>query len=163
MQKIPAGRGTYALLLFCPRSRTLGIGRLGSRTIPRGWYVYVGSAFGPGGLRARCRRHLRPPRRRHWHIDYLRPAAILQAIWFTEDPEPQEHRWAEIVGSLAGAEVLIRRFGSSDCRCPSHLFRCASRPSFATFRRLALRGVPAPDRTGIFSAAMPRQACRDAL
>jgi Uri superfamily endonuclease len=162
-QAIPAAGGTYALLLFCPRARTLRIGSLGGRTIPRGWYVYVGSAFGPGGLRARCLHHIRPLRRRRWHIDYLRLSAAVKAIWFTGDPAPREHQWAEIVGILPGAAAPIPRFGSSDCRCPSHLFRFVSRPSFATFREQALRRLPAHAPIGAFSAAMPRHSCRNAL
>jgi Uri superfamily endonuclease len=125
--KIPAACGTYALLLLCQRSRRVDIGKLGARSILLGWYVYVGSAFGPGGLRARCRRHLRSPQRRHWHIDYLRPVTSVQAIWFTSDPVPREHQWAGIIGDLEGASAPILHFGSSDCSCPSHLFRFSPR------------------------------------
>jgi len=141
--EIPACRGTYALLVFCPRSRNLRVGGLGAQRLSRGWYVYVGSAFGPGGLRARCRRHLRPLQRRHWHIDYLRPVASVQAIWFTSDPVPREHQWAEIIGGLEGASAPIQHFGSSDCPCPSHLFRFSSRPSFSGFRYRAMRRLGA--------------------
>jgi Uri superfamily endonuclease len=141
--EIPAAHGTYALLLLCQRSRTVDIGNLGAHSIFRGWYVYVGSAFGPGGLRSRCRRHIRLLRRRHWHIDYLRPAAAVQAIWFTSDLVPREHQWAEIIGGLAGASAPIRRFGSSDCLCPTHLFRFSSRPSFLAFRRRTKDRLPA--------------------
>jgi len=37
-----------------------------------GYYIYIGSAFGPGGVRARMLRHLRADKPKHWHIDYLR-------------------------------------------------------------------------------------------
>jgi len=162
-QAIPAASGTYALLLFCPRSREVRVGRLGTQTISRGWYVYVGSAFGPGGLRARCLRHLRPLRRRHWHIDYLRSAATLQGIWFSGDPVPREHLWAEILDGMEGATAPIRRFGSSDCRCPSHLFRFSPRPSFSAFRQQALHRLPAHGPISAFSVGTPRQARRNAL
>jgi len=161
--EIPAVGGTYALLLLCPRSRAIDIGQLGAHLLPRGWYVYVGSAFGPGGLRARCLHHFRPVRRLHWHIDYLRPAASLQGIWLTCDSTPREHRWAEIIAGLPGASSPIRRFGSSDCRCPSHLFRFASRPSSSAFRQLMQRRVPEHAPITSFSEAMPRQTRRNAL
>jgi Uri superfamily endonuclease len=67
-------RGTYAIVL---RSQTLGpvrIGKLGTLRLQEGFYIYVGSAFGPGGLQARIQHHLQRARRPHWHIDYLRAA-----------------------------------------------------------------------------------------
>jgi len=161
--EIPATGGTYALLLACPRLRKLHIGRLGACRIPRGWYIYVGSAFGSGGLRARCLHHLRPVLRLHWHIDYLRSAASLQDIWFTPDPVPREHLWAEMTAGLPGADIPIPRFGASDCRCRSHLFHFASKPVLAIFRRRTLQQVPASVSIMAFSAAVPRQARRNAL
>lgn len=161
--EIPAAGGTYALLLACPRSRKLRIGRLGDCRVPRGWYIYVGSAFGPGGLKSRCLHHLRTLQRLHWHIDYLRPAVSLQGIWFSADPVAREHLWAEMAGGLPGAGIPIPRFGASDCRCRSHLFHFASKPVFATFRRSVLRRGAAPVPVMVFSAAAPPQARRDAL
>jgi Uri superfamily endonuclease len=161
--EIPATGGTYALLLACPRSRKLRIGRLGDRRVPRGWYIYVGSAFGPGGLKFRCLRHLRALRRLHWHIDYLRPAVSLREIWFSTDPVPREHTWAEMIAGLPGAHIPIPRFGASDCRCRSHLLHFASKPGFAIFRRRTLRHVPASVSIKAFSAAVPRQARCHAL
>jgi Uri superfamily endonuclease len=160
---LPATGGTYALLLACPRSRKLRIGRLGERRIPPGWYIYVGSAFGPGGLKSRCLRHLRRLRRLHWHIDYLRPAASLQDIWFSADPVPREHLWAETIAGLPGAGIPIPRFGASDCRCRSHLFHFASKPVLAVFRRRTLQRAPASVPIMAFSAAASRQARRNAL
>jgi Uri superfamily endonuclease len=161
--EIPAAGGTYALLLACAHPRTLRIGRCGDRRIPRGWYIYVGSAFGPGGLKSRCLRYFRQPARWHWHIDYLRPAASLQDIWFTTDPVPREHQWAETIAGLPGAGIPVARFGASDCRCLSHLFHFASKPLLASFRRRTLQRVPASVPIMIFSAAVPRQARRNAL
>lgn len=151
--EIPATDGTYALLLACPRSRKLRIGGLGDRPIPRGWYIYVGSAFGPGGLKSRCFRHLRTSRRVHWHIDYLRPAVSLQDVWFTTDPVPREHLWAEVIAGLPGAAIPIPRFGASDCLCRSHLFHFASEPLLSVFRRRTLQRLPATAAIMVFSAA----------
>ena len=70
--EIPSSSGTYALILYCPHTRRLEVGRLGVFEFQKGWYAYVGSAFGRGGLRARCRHHLRLTMRPHWHIEYLK-------------------------------------------------------------------------------------------
>jgi len=45
------------------------VGKLGVLPLQPGFYVYVGSAHGPSGLRARLAHHLGPGSRRHWHID----------------------------------------------------------------------------------------------
>jgi Uri superfamily endonuclease len=55
---VPSAQGTYALLLNLPRAIHLRVGKFGAYRFPQGDYVYVGSAFGPGGLRARITRHL---------------------------------------------------------------------------------------------------------
>ena len=49
--------GSYALILQADRRRTVRIGRLGQLAVEPGCYVYVGSALGPGGVRARVGHH----------------------------------------------------------------------------------------------------------
>ncbi|MBI3353094.1 MAG: hypothetical protein HY036_11015 [Nitrospirae bacterium] len=36
---------------------------------------------------------------------------------------------ANMIINLAGAEIIVPRFGSSDCRCPAHLVYFQKRPS----------------------------------
>jgi hypothetical protein len=48
-------RGTYALVLSLDSATTLRVGRRGAYRIEPGFYVYVGTAFGPGGVKARRR------------------------------------------------------------------------------------------------------------
>jgi Uri superfamily endonuclease len=98
----------------------LEVGRLGTVELPGGLYVYVGSAQGSGGLRARIGRHLRAEKRAHWHIDTLTAQTPVVAIWLKESPERLECPWARTLAVLAAIPVL--RFGSSDCSCPAHLF-----------------------------------------
>jgi len=64
--------GTYILILKSAVTRRVRVGRLGNLQLCPGYYVYIGSAFGPGGLRARIDHHQRLAKRPHWHIDYLR-------------------------------------------------------------------------------------------
>ena len=102
--------------------------------LPRGWYLYVGSAFGPGGVAARCNHHRRISERPRWHIDYLRAAAPLRGIWFTHDAERREHQWAGILSREMGLESPSAGFGASDCGCESHLFFCGIRPELQRFQ-----------------------------
>ena len=123
------GPSTYALILFCPRGKLVQIGKLGPRKLRRGFYVYVGSALGPGGVRARVAHHAKVAPRPRWHIDYLRLHARLDRVWYSLGEIRREHRWARVIRALEGASVPIAGFGSSDCRCAAHLFFFAARPS----------------------------------
>lgn len=119
---LPAEAGTYVLLAALPRPRRLITGRLGLCAYPAGAWAYVGSAFGPGGLRARLRHHLGGPGRQHWHLDYLRPALQPRAIITAAGPERLEHAWACLLAAAPGSHTPVRGFGASDCHCDSHLF-----------------------------------------
>ena len=127
--------GTYTLILSSSVGKPVNIGKLGTLLLKPGFYVYVGSAFGPGGLTARTNHHLRYSRRPHWHIDYLVPALRLYEIWYTHDSARREHQWAEIHANSREALIPLPGFGSSDCSCRSHLFFYPSHPSGNHFRR----------------------------
>ena len=129
--------GTYALILFCFREKRVQIGKLGRLQLRRGFYVYVGSALGPGGVRARVAHHQKDSQRPHWHIDYLGPQTRLDRIWYSHDRVRREHQWARVVSALRGASVPVAGFGSSDCHCMTHLFFFTRRPSFREFRQRA--------------------------
>jgi Uri superfamily endonuclease len=127
---IPKSPGTYALRLFLPEAQILAIGRLGVFRFPAGDYLYLGSAFGPGGLHARLERHLKPTKRLHWHIDYLRPAVQVRQIGYqtaqngpASGPDRLECRWSQALLRLPGACTPVPGFGAGDCRaaCPAHL------------------------------------------
>ena len=135
--------GVYALVLFCSRKGPVQIGKLGRLQLRRGFYVYVGSALGPGGVRARVAHHRKLSHRPHWHIDYLRPHTRLDRIWYSPDRICREHQWARVICALRGAAIPMAGFGSSDCRCKTHLFFFTSRPSFREFRQRALGSVRA--------------------
>jgi Uri superfamily endonuclease len=112
----------------------LDVGRLGRIVLARGWYLYVGSAFGPGGVAARCKHHRRISERPRWHIDYLRAASRLREIWFTHDSRRREHQWAGILRSHMGLEIPSSGFGASDCDCESHMFYVVEKPDFQSFQ-----------------------------
>ena len=125
--------GTYALILQAQVEQTIIVGRLGVMGVRPGWYVYVGSAFGPGGVKGRVGHHARPQTKPHWHMDYLRPVAPLVEVWYTHDLHRHEHTWATLLRQLPDATIPLPRFGASDCTCPSHLFHFPTAPSFALF------------------------------
>ena len=129
--------GTYALVLECRKTDPLRVGKLGRLELQPGFYVYVGSAFGPGGLAARIQHHRRIAPRPHWHIDYLRAACELIEVWYTKAKGDHEHSGAKVVGRMPGAVVPMTGFGSSDCACQTHLFWFNEAPSIQTFRRFA--------------------------
>ena len=130
--------GTYALLLQLEEPEEIIVGRLGNFAFPAGYYLYLGSAL--GGLRGRLARHRRRGKRPHWHIDYLLQRALLLEVWSMASEKRLECLWAEVARKLPGAQVPIPRFGSSDCRCPSHLIYFAAKPDFALFEeRLQVR------------------------
>jgi Uri superfamily endonuclease len=125
--------GTYILLLYLPENETLTIGKLGTFEFTLGWYAYIGSAFGAGGLTGRLKHHLKPVDKPHWHIDYLRQAATLVEIWLSPDTVPHEQDWVEVVLAIPGALMSVDGFGASDSEAESHLFYFEVRPSLEDF------------------------------
>jgi len=126
--------GTYALILASSSDRPVQIGKLGQFRLQPGYYVYTGSAFGPGGIQARIAHHVRISQRPHWHIDYLRPVLHLDEVWYSYDSEKHEHRWADALKRLKGARLPVPGFGASDCNCRSHLMLFPTRPAVRSFR-----------------------------
>lgn len=130
---LPAQSGTYALILQADAVRTIQVGKLGSMRVQPGFYAYVGSAFGPGGLRGRVERHWREEKILHWHIDFLRQVTSIIEVWADSSPQRQEHAWAQAFQAVPGSTIPLHRFGASDCRCEAHLFYWVSRPALATW------------------------------
>lgn len=132
---LPDEPGTYAIGLRLARPARVTVGRLGRFAFRAGLYVYVGSARGPGGLRARLGRHLRQAAKPHWHIDTLRAVASVRGVLYTMAPEPLECVWAQRLSRVPGALIPVGGFGASDCRagCEGHLI--AIPPAFE-FSRL---------------------------
>jgi Uri superfamily endonuclease len=118
--------GAYILELNVEDRLSLQVGKLGQVDFEPGRYLYVGSAYGPGGIAARVTRHLkRKGRRLHWHIDYLSAVIGVQRAWCL--PGGDE---CEIVSTLLTDQrttTPFAGFGSSDCsRCSAHLLTSTS-------------------------------------
>lgn len=118
--------GTYALLLSAVSSVTVEVGALGAVELESGAFVYVGSAFGPGGLAARLRRHVQSHKvTPHWHVDYLRAVLSLHGAWISPDDTRHECAWAQSIAGLEASSIPLPGAGASDCSCRTHFFRVA--------------------------------------
>ncbi len=134
---LPEAKGTYVLVASVAQMKHLEIGRLGAFDIVPGFYAYVGSAFGAGGLRARIAHHLESTAAPHWHIDYLLEVAEPVEVWYTTANRKLEHHWADLLEQAPNFRAPISRFGSSDYHRSrsSHLFHSKRRPVFAWFQQ----------------------------
>ena len=116
-------KGTYLFLFLLKED--LKVKTLGRRKflLPKGVYVYVGSAFGSGGIEARVKRHLRRDKKLHWHLDWVTTS---KKFHFLDYVPFYNRRWeCKIASFLQKLEIFepVEGFGSTDCGCPSHLFR----------------------------------------
>jgi Uri superfamily endonuclease len=134
------------------RPRTFAVvgGHFRDVHLPAGHYVYVGSAFGAGGVRARVGHHLGYSVRPLWNVDYVRRAMFIREVWCTYDVVPREHAWAKAIfyDSLDGA-VIVPKFGAWDCvkwgparRCPTHFLHYVRPPSWRAFRAAVRSTIP---------------------
>lgn len=134
--------GTYALILSCASKARIQVGRLGIMQLQHGYYVYLGSALGPGGLRARIAHHQKLSTRPHWHIDHLRAHTRILSVWLNYDGRRHEHEWALALQKVKDATIPFRGFGASDCSCPSHIYffkGCPTQIGFAHSVHYCLR------------------------
>ncbi len=116
---IPVEPGAYAILVGLSAPLLLRIPRFAGLTLPSGRYVYCGSAYGPGGLRARIARHLRRRKATRWHIDGLTELGEILGVTVRVGGDE-----CDLVAAFMsrGAMFPLARFGSSDCRrCHAHL------------------------------------------
>ena len=113
---LPATGGAYALVIDLHRPLTLSH----AWQLGEGRVLYAGSANGPGGIRARVRRHLKGAKTVRWHVDRLTNAfGVAMAVAL---PGMSECAIVDAARAWPGVTVAAPGFGSSDCRtCPAHL------------------------------------------
>lgn len=140
--------GSYALVLRLPSRRKITVGKMGLVEFPQGYYIYFGSAL--GGLRARLARHLRRGKKLHWHADYLSAEFPWTQAWQLADGQRWECVWARSAATARGVSLPAPGFGSSDCRCRSHLVRANN---VKQVRGLLRSLTPAPRRLRLQSQA----------
>lgn len=110
-------KGVYVLFIHLPYSVSLSIGGLGRVDFEAGFYAYVGSAM--GGVEQRVGRHRSDEKKLHWHIDHLLLRSRVVDVLAGEAGKEKE---CEIARKVSEHLKSIPGFGSSDCKCDSHLF-----------------------------------------
>jgi len=117
-------RGTYILVTYLGKDLKIKIGKLGIIDFLKGYHCYVGSAFGKiVNLQNRIRRHKKLNKEKKgnlkWHIDYFLVSpnvSIKKIITFNKKIECKISKELE-----KNSNKTIFGFGSSDCKCNSHL------------------------------------------
>ncbi|MFW9829689.1 MAG: DUF123 domain-containing protein [Candidatus Thorarchaeota archaeon] len=120
-------KGSYILVILIEKEIELVVGAVGKIKFQKGFYFYVGSAMGSYGsstLANRVKRHLmnKDKKSTHWHIDYLlnvNKTKIIK-IYLIPSIEPLECFIARQLFEVS--TNYIKNFGSTDCKCKSHLF-----------------------------------------
>ncbi len=119
-EPVSSGPGAYLLLIELGSPLALEVASLPRVVLPAGRYGYCGSAYGPGGLKARIGRHLRADKALRWHVDHLTAAGRI--VDFRAVPGGCECDLLDRLLEAPGASVPIPGFGATDCRrCPAHL------------------------------------------
>jgi Uri superfamily endonuclease len=111
-------KGTYCLLLSCEKDLEIEVGKLGVKRFDPGYYLYIGSAL--KNMDKRIGRHLRRKKKKFWHIDYLTSEMSfnIEKVYTIDRPERLECARAKDMEKMLDP---VTGFGSSDCRCKSHL------------------------------------------
>lgn len=113
-------KGTYCVVLELAEDRRIRVGAFGTHRFPAGVYAYVGSAL--SGIEQRVARHVRKVKKNRWHVDYLLGKGTVQSIIAIPSMDKgTECAVARALLASAGAKIVVKGFGSSDCRCESHL------------------------------------------
>ena len=113
-------KAIYVLIIQVENTISLKIGSLGTKVFNKGLFAYVGSA--QSNFYKRINRHKCQKKKIFWHIDYLltNKKTILIKIFFKLAKKTEECKLAQLISKKGKS---IPNFGSSDCKCKSHLFK----------------------------------------
>lgn len=111
-------KGSYIILGELKKDIHLKIGKLGNIFFKKGFYLYVGSAM--NSLISRIKRHLRKNKKLRWHIDYIIPYFKNVKVLIINSKEKIECIISSEIEKIC--DGYIKGFGSSDCKCKSHLY-----------------------------------------
>jgi sugar fermentation stimulation protein A len=135
-------RGLYILVLELEKNQGIKAGKLPKTEFKAGLYLYVGRAR--RGLKQRLERHLRKHKKLFWHIDYfLRKAEVID-VWIKPNSFDECRTVSQIRKFIKASVIPQKRFGASDCHCPSHLLFLPEVKDLENLRRrLAFKqGIP---------------------
>ena len=126
-------KGLYLLVLRLKKREEISVGKLANTTFWPGIYLYVGRAR--SGLAGRIRRHVRKEKKLFWHIDYFLQSAKIEDIWIKDNDFDECQVAHAIENQLEGSFSPLKKFGSSDCRCSSHLIFVPDKKHLASLRK----------------------------
>jgi len=140
--RLSSRKGSYVLIIELDAEKRIHVGSLGVIPFPKAYYAYLGSAL--GGFKSRVNRHLIKGKKQRWHIDYLSSEAKILEVILCEAAGRLE---CLLSRALVTDFRFVPGFGSSDCRCQSHL-------CFSTDKASLERGV----RKAMTQLALPRES-----
>ena len=123
-------KGVYILILRLDQESYIQIGKFGNFQFRKGFYAYIGSALGIGGVK-RVDRHFnvstgKNPTRK-WHIDYLSSKSKIIGAMLIPTEEAIECKLARRLIKISGISI-IPGFGCTDCTCETHLIYTEDEP-----------------------------------
>ncbi len=117
-------KGIYCLLLYLKKESKIIIGK-SEHIFPKGYYCYVGSAL--NNLQKRIERHKKKNKKKHWHIDYFLDKGRIIKVETILTKKKKECWLSNKIKKLNG-ETIMKKFGSTDCRCETHLYYFKKNP-----------------------------------
>ncbi|RLG81578.1 MAG: DUF123 domain-containing protein [Thermoprotei archaeon] len=128
MISLPDKPGVYVLVVKVREDATVTVRSSRVFGIPRGIYLYIGSARGIGGLKSRVLRHVRGAKSMFWHIDYLlaHPSTSIAGVYYAVVGKSSDYE--SMLSSIMAREFNgIKGFGCSDKKKDySHLYYCGN-------------------------------------
>ncbi len=116
--------GSYLIILYNNKQKKIKTGSLGVLKFQKGYYVYVGS--GMNNVFKRIARHRQKGTKKQWHIDYIKEEMKITADIPIVRNDNIECILPDMLISCEG--IPVKNFGSSDCKCESHLYYFSSNP-----------------------------------
>lgn len=110
-------KGSYLLLIKLNEDEHIRFGIKNNYFFKKGYYIYVGSAL--NNLEKRIERHLKIIKKKYWHIDYFLDYGNITNIYYKENNYKEECHISKLLKEIF---LPISNFGSSDCKCRTHLF-----------------------------------------
>ncbi|MBR9705166.1 DUF123 domain-containing protein [Candidatus Pacearchaeota archaeon] len=126
-------KGIYILIIKIKKPINIKVGKLGIINFKKSLYVYIGSS--QNNLEKRIKRHQNKSKNKkiHWHIDYLLKNKNSEIIKILVSKKSKEYECIT-AKTLNKNNQLINNFGSSDCKCKSHLIKIKEIPILKDFK-----------------------------
>ncbi len=122
LKSLNLNTGSYITLYRLFENEKIKIGKNKVLNFSPGFHLYTGSAM--NSLWARTERHKKNVKNKKWHVDFLHPP-MKHVKTYTFNALDIECSLAQ---NLQKIFEPVPYFGSSDCKCPSHLFYSKSPP-----------------------------------